>query len=88
MENPTIERLFTHPKSRFDMKEAMDSGKIILINTAKDLLKQQGCSFFGRFFISNPDLPRRIQLGAPFTPYHRPTFYGGGAMGYTDYPTS
>ena len=42
---------------------------------------------FGRFFISNPDLPRRIELGVPFTPYHRPTFYGGGAVGYTDYPT-
>lgn len=52
LENPTIERLFTHPKSKFDMKQAMDDGKVVLINTAKDLLKQQGCSFFGRFFIS------------------------------------
>ncbi|MDE2574318.1 MAG: alkene reductase, partial [Rhodospirillales bacterium] len=42
---------------------------------------------FGRYFISNPDLPRRIETGAPLTPYHRPTFYGGGAEGYTDYPT-
>lgn len=42
---------------------------------------------FGRYFISNPDLPRRLQIGAPLTPYHRPTFYGGGAEGYTDYPT-
>jgi N-ethylmaleimide reductase len=42
---------------------------------------------FGRHFISNPDLPRRLELGAPLTPYHRPTFYGGGAAGYTDYPT-
>jgi N-ethylmaleimide reductase len=42
---------------------------------------------FGRYFISNPDLPRRIEIGAPFTPYKRPTFYGGGAVGYTDYPT-
>ncbi|OGA99713.1 MAG: alkene reductase [Burkholderiales bacterium RIFCSPHIGHO2_12_FULL_69_20] len=41
---------------------------------------------FGRYFISNPDLPRRLQIGAPLTPYHRPTFYGGGAEGYTDYP--
>jgi N-ethylmaleimide reductase len=41
---------------------------------------------FGRFFISNPDLVRRIAEGAAFTPYHRPTFYGGGAKGYTDYP--
>jgi N-ethylmaleimide reductase len=40
---------------------------------------------FGRYFISNPDLPRRIQRGDPFTPYDRPTFYGGGTQGYTDY---
>ena len=42
---------------------------------------------FGRHFISNPDLPRRLQIGAPLTHYHRPTFYGGGEVGYTDYPT-
>lgn len=40
---------------------------------------------FGRYFISNPDLPERIRRGAPFTPYHRPTFYGGDEKGYTDY---
>jgi N-ethylmaleimide reductase len=41
---------------------------------------------FGRIFISNPDLPRRLQHGYPLTPYHRPTFYGGQEAGYTDYP--
>jgi len=41
---------------------------------------------FGRSFIANPDLPRRLMLDAPLNPYHRPTFYGGGAVGYTDYP--
>jgi len=41
---------------------------------------------FGRIFISNPDLPRRLQLGLPLTPYNRATFYGGEAAGYTDYP--
>ena len=41
---------------------------------------------FGRYFISNPDLARRLQIGAALTPYHRPTFYGGGEAGYTDYP--
>ncbi|CCE09092.1 putative NADH-dependent Flavin Oxidoreductase [Bradyrhizobium sp. STM 3843] len=41
---------------------------------------------FGRYFISNPDLPRRLAHGFPLTPYHRPTFYGGEAKGYTDYP--
>lgn len=41
---------------------------------------------FGRYFISNPDLPERIRTGAAFTPYNRATFYGGDAKGYTDYP--
>ena len=42
---------------------------------------------FGRHFISNPDLPARIRANGPITPYNRATFYGGGAEGYTDYPT-
>jgi N-ethylmaleimide reductase len=41
---------------------------------------------FGRIFISNPDLPRRLQRGYPLTPYNRATFYGGEVAGYTDYP--
>ncbi len=41
---------------------------------------------FGRIFISNPDLPRRLREGFPLTPYNRATFYGGDVAGYTDYP--
>jgi N-ethylmaleimide reductase len=41
---------------------------------------------FGRYFISNPDLPRRIQLGLPLNNYDRRTFYNNDARGYTDYP--
>lgn len=41
---------------------------------------------FGRIFISNPDLPRRLRHGFPLTPYNRATFYSGEAVGYTDYP--
>jgi N-ethylmaleimide reductase len=41
---------------------------------------------FGRIFISNPDLPRRLQRGYPLTSYNRATFYGGEEAGYTDYP--
>jgi N-ethylmaleimide reductase len=42
---------------------------------------------FGRYFISNPDLPIRIAQRIPLTPYDRTTFYGGGDHGYTDYPS-
>jgi len=42
---------------------------------------------FGRHFIANPDLSKRIELGLPLNPYDRSTFYGFEARGYTDYPT-
>ncbi|KAL5483554.1 hypothetical protein ACEPAI_8786 [Sanghuangporus weigelae] len=42
---------------------------------------------FGRFFISNPDLPTRIKKGLPLTPYDRKTFYDAlNPKGYIDYP--
>lgn len=42
---------------------------------------------FGRLFISNPDLPKRIELNAPLNAYDRNTFYARGVAGYLDYPT-
>ena len=42
---------------------------------------------FGKPFISNPDLVERLKKGAPLNPFDKATFYGGGAKGYTDYPT-
>lgn len=41
---------------------------------------------FGRDFISNPDLPRRLAEGLPLAPYDKNTFYGQGTEGYIDYP--
>ena len=41
---------------------------------------------FGRPFIANPDLVRRIATGAPLSPGDVETYYAGGAAGYTDYP--
>jgi len=42
---------------------------------------------FGRLFIANPDLPARIERGAPLNEPLRETFYGGGEAGYIDYPS-
>ncbi|ORM74057.1 N-ethylmaleimide reductase [Pantoea wallisii] len=42
---------------------------------------------FGRDFIANPDLVARLQQDAPLNPQRPESFYGGGAEGYTDYPT-
>eukprot|EP00878_Enallax_costatus_P005226 GHUV01005492.1.p1 GENE.GHUV01005492.1~~GHUV01005492.1.p1 ORF type:complete len:420 (+),score=69.73 GHUV01005492.1:216-1475(+) len=41
---------------------------------------------YGRYFISNPDLPKRLAIAAPFTKYDRSTFYTFGTEGYIDYP--
>ncbi|HEX2568658.1 MAG TPA: alkene reductase [Polyangia bacterium] len=45
---------------------------------------------FGRLFLANPDLPRRIAVNAAMNPPDFATLYGHGAAGlekgYTDYP--
>lgn len=42
---------------------------------------------FGKAFISNPDLVRRLREKAELNPWDQSTFYGGGERGYIDYPT-
>jgi N-ethylmaleimide reductase len=42
---------------------------------------------FGRPYIANPDLVQRLRQDAPLNEPDKSTFYGGGAKGYTDYPT-
>ncbi|MBC7480568.1 MAG: alkene reductase [Rhizobacter sp.] len=41
---------------------------------------------FGKPFISNPDLVRRLHDDAPLAALNPKTLYGGGAEGYIDYP--
>jgi N-ethylmaleimide reductase len=53
--------------------EAVDSGTADLVA-------------FGKPFIANPDLGRRLRANAPLNTPDNKTFYGGGAAGYTDYP--
>lgn len=52
LENRTFERMFSHPKNKLDLFAEMNAGKVIVINTAKELLKQTGTEIFGRFFIA------------------------------------
>jgi N-ethylmaleimide reductase len=42
---------------------------------------------FGTGFLANPDLPARIQAGAPLNLPDPAKFYSPGPEGYTDYPT-
>ena len=43
---------------------------------------------FGRPFIANPDLVARLRTDTPLAELNPDTLYGGGAEGYTDYPTA
>ncbi|RGE46414.1 alkene reductase [Comamonas testosteroni] len=42
---------------------------------------------FGKAYISNPDLVHRLHDNLPLNAWNSARFYGGGADGYTDYPT-
>jgi len=49
---PTFDRLFSAPHSKINFFDALNSGSIILVNTAKDVLKTDGAAIFGRFILS------------------------------------
>ena len=57
-----------------------DTAEAVVENGDADLVA------FGRHFVANPDLPKRIQLGLPLSEYDRKTFYTFDSRGYTDYP--
>ena len=40
---------------------------------------------FGRPFVANPDLPRRLAEGLPLTSFDGSTLFGGDERGYSDY---
>jgi len=52
LSTPAFERLFSSTETKIDLFAKMNEGSIILISTAKDLLKQDGASLYGRFFLS------------------------------------
>jgi N-ethylmaleimide reductase len=57
-----------------------DSAEAIVEKGDADLIA------FGRHFLANPDLPKRIKFGLPLNAYDRATFYTFDSRGYTDYP--
>jgi N-ethylmaleimide reductase len=84
---PTIPEQF-----RKDLRSAF-SGAIIVAGKY-DLTRAHGVLqngyadlvAFGRPFISNPDLPRRLAEGLPLAEIGDAVLFGGGAEGYVDFP--
>jgi hypothetical protein len=84
LSTPAFERMFAQPTNKLDLFEATRDGKIILISTAKDLLKRDGSALLGRFFIS---MLAQAALERSVLPEHErtPTFvYVDEAQEYFD----
>jgi N-ethylmaleimide reductase len=69
-------------------------GKLVVaggfdVETAEAWLQQGKADLiaFGRKFIANPDLPERFSKHLELNADDPSTYYGGGAKGYTDYPS-
>ena len=52
LQNPSFERMFAQPENRLDLFETLNNGGIVLVNTAKDFLKTEASSIFGRYIIA------------------------------------
>lgn len=52
LSTPAFERMFAQAENKLDLFEATQAGKIVLVSTAKDLLKKDGSALFGRFFVA------------------------------------
>ena len=49
---PAFDRMFSAERNKLDMFDAMQSGKIVLINTSRSLLKSDASALFGRYMIA------------------------------------
>jgi len=66
--------LIANEQMTFELaKKVLDSGEADAVS-------------FGQLFIANPDLPKRLSIGAQLNKPNPETFYVPGALGYTDYP--
>jgi len=52
LKNPVFRKMYQNERNKFNMREEIDSGKVIIINTDVALLGPEACELFGRFFIA------------------------------------
>jgi len=74
-------------RKRFTRAYVANNGYDLALATKVLAANEADLIAFGKPFISNPDLVERLKRGAPLNEPDKATFYGGGAKGYTDYPT-
>lgn len=52
LSNATLERLFSNLENKVNVYDVINEGKVLLVNTSKDLLQKDGSAVLGRFFIA------------------------------------
>lgn len=52
LENKTFASMMQHPRNKLDLYDALNRGSLIVVNTAKDVLKGDACSVLGKFIIA------------------------------------
>src|SRR5262249_44970288 len=72
LDNETMRAMLTATVTRFRISEAMDSGKVVIINNSKARLGDQGAEFFGHF-LSPRCLPRHSSAPAGSAATNRPS---------------
>ena len=86
-----LEPLVRDLRERFDAVVLLNDGfgDLTSLRSVEELLATglADAVVVGRPFLANPDLAERWRRGAALNEPDPSTFYGGGAEGYTDYPT-
>ncbi len=82
------EEAFDFAKLRESFNGAYMANGGYLAETANEKIAsgQADLISFGSPYISNPDLPERLEKGIDLAEPDQETYYGGGEKGYTDYP--
>jgi hypothetical protein len=52
LENELVRKMFSAPKTKFKISDAMDKGFVTIIDNSQAKLGVHGCAFLGRFFLS------------------------------------
>jgi len=84
LDNYTLKRMLSAPQNRLNMFDALNSGKIIVVNTSKEFFKAEQSAFFGRFFIALALQAIEERAGVPERHWHPVLLYIDEAQEYFD----
>ena len=72
--NPVIRNIIGQPKSTFNIREIMDSGKILIVNLSKGLIGEDNAGILGSFLVTKIQLAAMSRSDIPDIKDRRP-FY-------------